>query len=571
MHVANTVDAFREDASTIRVSLEIVGRAHFRIGWVWPLAVVLACTAFFFPREALSQASMDGLASQTRWEKRIDTLVVSLPGFFDLRTHPTEPVPQVRAIAEWEPVNAIAVGIRLKQALADRAIFEYYQSVMEAAGQYVDIVILYAPQDAKLVDLFLKRLEEAGLAQSILERTNFALCDASDFWVRDHGPLFGISDTGELIVFDNSGRKLVAEKEAFYSLPQDFINIDSEMEQESYERYLLRNRNRETTPLFLAKFIRQNYFSNCETIRPPLYLQGGDYSTDGNGRFFVSDDTVLGNDGRLSYLKDVLRDYYGASEVHVLNALPRTNVKHLDMLMKLVSEDTMLLAEATPEIVENSKSQRARILRELEKIYAANESYVRKRLPNLKLLKLPMLPPLTENVDTVKRRVRSEIAAKICQEIGISYQRYSELLPNDPQKKLVRDKINVYLEKRHGSAFSLWVDKDLDFLAEAHLGLDLNTILATHTDLNTVYRSYLNSVFIKTREGREAWLLPRYKARAGEVEEEVELIERRVETLYRTVSPEAKLHWIDSDVMVDSYGAIHCSVVTLPDISGYEE
>lgn len=67
---------------------------------------------------------------------------------------------------------------------------------------------------------------------------------------------------------------------------------------------------------------------------------------------------------------------------------------------------------------------------------------------------------------------------------------------------------------------------------------------------------------------RQSGRLGQYKlTRNGESAEDIESHEKTVEKLYRSLNPEAKIHWLDSDVMADTLGAIHCTTISIPHVN----
>ncbi|MDQ8179019.1 agmatine deiminase family protein [Pelagicoccus sp. SDUM812005] len=503
-------------------------------------------------------------AEVTDWPKAIDALHASLPGFFGIQTLPTKPLAVKRAIAEWEPLEALAVCLPIKESMDHPRILAYYSNLIGVASGYVDVVVLHRPQDERYVDLFSERLRKMEGVPAQLERVRFLQVQTGDFWARDFGPLFALGEDGRLLLLDNSDRPLMEEREAWQKVAMNAEGTDPEEDERDFESLSAWNRRREVTPMYVAKFVRQRYGVDCEVVRPPLHLQGGDYLTDGSGAVFVSEDTVLGNDGRLTYLRSVFRDYYGADRVHTLNALPGITVKHLDQLVKLVAPDTFLVAEPLEFSGQASSAHLRRLSQEVGEVLAANEAYLRKHFPAAKIVRLPMLPPVPEDAPNVTHRFRSQVFARVCEELGVSYLRYVKLSEGDSQKELVEKKVLEYLVNRFQRSIDFYDDEDLSFLTETYLGADLQVLLETNVDSSSAYRTYLNSVYLRTKDGREAWLLPRYLPQRGETEEAISDIERRVEAVYRSLFPESRIHWIEADVMSEMLGAIHCTTFTIP-------
>ena len=152
----------------------------------------------------------------------------------------------------------------------------------------------------------------------------------------------------------------------------------------------------------------------------------------------------------------------------------------------------------------------------------------------------------------------------MCEEIGVDYGKYIKLPSGHPQRRSVQSLVAKHLEKVCGKPIDLLVESDLSLATSKYLGIDLETLIETNVDSGTVYRSYTNSLQIVTESGQKVWLLPRYRARVTETVEQLALMEKEVERVYKQVDPDAILHWIDSDIMCEQMGAIHCVAMTIP-------
>ncbi len=530
---------------------------------VFTLAGILAGMPLCFSLLGAPSSSVD-------WDTRIRDLKEALPGFFEPSTILTKPLPVDRAIAEWEPISTVVVGIPLGDAMGQPGVMSYYASLITASLKYVDVAVLHSAQDERNVQLFLKRLERGGMSNEALSRIRFIKSLSGGFWTRDTGPLFGLNPQGGLVVFDNIYRPLIEELDAWDRAPVDIQSPDLQNDIEGFEVFRKSNRNAEVVPIYVTKSIRQNYQILSDIVRPPLHLQGGDYLTDGQGSFYISEDTLLENGGSIREVEVVFRDYYGGKRLFVLNALPGNAAKHLDLLVKLVDRNTVLVANGQRQSP-NSSPYNRRLAAEMEGIRRANESYLKSKRPHLKIVGVPMLPVVEEDIEFVKRRLRFQLFATICDEIGVSYLKYHRLGKDDPQRSLVHKRVLGHAANVLGRPIDLLVDEDLDSLTRLYFDEDLNTLIDTNVDTSTIYRSYLNSLFILNSRGESAWLLPRYKPRGKETGEEIGAIEKEVERIYQSVSPEAAIHWIDSDIMAEKLGAIHCTTFTIPylkDIKG---
>jgi agmatine/peptidylarginine deiminase len=505
----------------------------------------------------------DPQAQSKNWIDYNQELRQYLPNFFNPQNSPTEPVPLTRAYAEWEPTQCLLLGIPLKATMWKPAVFSYYLNLIEIASQYVDVAILFGNQDTREQDRFIKRLQERGLSESSFERIHFVEMQTGDHWIRDYGPLFGKSPQGGLVAFDNSYRSLMDEQESWTLAPTDILSADLVNDIAGFEAYKRHNRQVEVAPNYIAKFIRQDLQIDCEVVRPPLFLQGGDYITDGNGRFFISEDTILSNGGNLRNVQAIFRDYYGAREILIMNSLPGITAKHLDMLVKLVDPRTFIFSEAPEQKPGYNKFNR-RIAQEIALIQAGNRSYLDRNTSDFKVLTVPMLPLLEEDLEIVLARTRAQIFAMVCEEVGVSYLKYFQLPPQDEGKLKIAKKVGEYLDEQFQRTIEFNRHTDLDLLARTYLNADLQTLIDTDSGSKTIYRSYVNSLYLKNASGRSVWILPSYAARKGEDEKTMIETEKIVESVYREASPDTEIHWLNSDAMVDTLGAIHCSTLTIP-------
>ena len=493
-------------------------------------------------------------------------LASQLPGFFGPQTMPTEALEVERLVAEWDPASMLLVSIPLSDTLRDPRIFAFYFSLIDVASRYVEVGILHELNGERMVGRFLKRLEEEGMALASLERVHFLQNQTGSSWVRDFGPLFGVGAGGGLVVFDNIYRSLADEKEAWSLAPTVIDAGPLAEDEEGFQAFRTEARRSEVSPLFVAKFLREHYQFSCDVVRPPLHLQGGDYIADGMGRVYISEDTVLMNGGRLKDVERVFTEYYGADELLVLNALPGTAAKHLDLLLCHARLGVFILTEP-PAMVGGANLSYRRMVEEVRNIQKANEAYLLRNQPEAKIYRVPMPPLVSEDSRRVRVKARSQIFAYVCEEIGIDYLRYVQLPNGDPQRRLVQRRVMEHLGELVGKEIDFENDGDFDLAAKRYLGADLATLIETNVDAGTIYRSYVNSVQIVTEEGRKLWLLPRYRAREGESVEAFAAMEAEVERVYRLADPGAILEWIDADAVSERMGAIHCLAMTLPQSS----
>ncbi len=81
-----------------------------------------------------------------------------------------------------------------------------------------------------------------------------------------------------------------------------------------------------------------------------LYMEGGNYQTDGDGTCILSDDIPSDNSGNpdadtFSEVEDILADYLGCEQVIWLSTMPNNGTGHVDMSAKLLSPTDILVID----------------------------------------------------------------------------------------------------------------------------------------------------------------------------------------------------------------------------------
>lgn len=527
----------------------------FALKWALALFAVYLATLGYSQR-------VSGLERE-QLREYIKELNQSLPEFFPPNTQPTLPVPVDRAIAEWEPTAMLLLGSPLTAPHKYKEEFQVYAELIDIATRYVDVGILHETNDLRNVPSYLRALASSGVPQDQLDRVHFIESQSSDYWVRDFGPLFGYNANGDLLMFDNSYRIIQDERET-WGLALRTMDVDrSEFDADGFYSFRKTMRACETAPAYVSKFIRQHYQFSSELVRPPIYLQGGDYMTDGEGRMFISEDTLLENGGNIRELELIFKNYYGTDELYVLNTLPGNAVRHLDLLMKLVDKNTVLMTEA-PTLPDSTHLYNKILVKQIADVQASNEAYLRRNIPDLNIIKVPMPMMVTESANHVIRKAKAKIIARICNERGIDFQKFQRLKPEDPQRVAVQKRINAFLSEEMGEETDLDYLDDFNRTALHYLGADADMLVESNVDAKTVYRSYANSILLTTAEQKKVWILPRYKALLTEDPASYELMEQQAESAYRSIYPEAEIYWVDSDAMAENLGALHCISMNIP-------
>ena len=181
-----------------------------------------------------------------------------------------------------------------------------YADIIASAVDEGEIRILVAPWDRPMLDALLESSGVSARRVTYVEDVPF-----DTVWIRDYGPQPVVADGGLAFVD-----------------PRYFSNC-------------LYN---DALPTNLASIL-----GFLPVFRPPLWLEGGDLLSDGNGTCFTTTYTVTENGLTPEILGDLLRAYYGCETTHVLSPLVGDVIEHLDMFLYVAAEDVILLGQYTPE------------------------------------------------------------------------------------------------------------------------------------------------------------------------------------------------------------------------------
>ncbi|MBP9190931.1 MAG: agmatine deiminase family protein [Ignavibacteria bacterium] len=214
-------------------------------------------------------------------------------------TDDTNPPPTpVRTMAEWEQVRGIIVAWNQFTPIV-RQIVDYAQE---------EGLVFIVCTDSNTVKSYLT----SGSVP--LVNLKFVIASLNSVWCRDYGPwavYSGISDSLKLIDWT-------------YNRPRP---LDDQMS--------VAFANTINTPLF-------------QTITEPnkLIATGGNFMVDGNGTGFSSKLIINENPNlSVSQVEGILNSYMGINRYVKMEVLPFDEIHHIDMHMKLLDEETILVGE----------------------------------------------------------------------------------------------------------------------------------------------------------------------------------------------------------------------------------
>lgn len=230
--------------------------------------------------------------------------IITPPNFSNLRT-----------MAEWEEAQALTISWTGFPAIL--------KQIVAAARQETLVVIL--SDDVQGTEDYLLSSNSGGSAFANLD--NILIVDATydSIWMRDYAanPVYG-NEVDSLILVD-----------------------------------WIYNRNRpddDTSPAFVADALNLDLY---ETSEPPYDLMntGGNFMSDGFGTAFASELILDENDGdgdvngidypihSESEIDNILETFMGIHTYIKMPTLPYDGIHHIDMHMKLIDEETLLVSE----------------------------------------------------------------------------------------------------------------------------------------------------------------------------------------------------------------------------------
>ena len=255
----------------------------------------------------------------------------------------TPPSEEVRTMAEWEEIQALTITWSTGYNIQEETILS---QIVANAVQECQVIIICEEES---------EVESYLVNQGInTENVNFIKTDFNNIWIRDYGQnTVYKNDVGEPILVD-----------------------------------WIYNRNRpydDLVPEKVAEYFNMNMHN---TTQAPwdLMATGGNFMSDGMGTAFSSELIVDENsggyawegfDGNVYYpdhtiedINNTLKEFMGIDNYIIMENLPYDGIHHIDMHMKLLNEETLLIAEY-PEGVADGPQIEANIQYVLENYTSA--------------------------------------------------------------------------------------------------------------------------------------------------------------------------------------------------------
>lgn len=479
---------------------------------------------------------------------------------------PTPAYPVARLFPEWAPAESVWLSVPLQAVEAAPEKQEYYLSLLRILLPRLPVCILYdESQEESLFSLETLIGEDPQLAPWMESRLQFVSSKVQSEWIRDFGPVFAEGTDGTLVLLDHGYRGLEHLKRLWELELDSFYTLDYESFRQRQQQSNLLNFFDDITPNFMASMIVRKGLP-AELVKPPLFLSAGDFATDGKGAVFVTDDTLIENGGSRSVFLQTLKEYYNADKLYILSPTPGKSTRHLDMIFKLASEEVILLADP-PLPRENVTAQQRRLLQALRSALTDNRTLLEKWFPNKKILSLPLPPLLFSERKEIEVKITEEVMNAVGRRAGLDMARVRSA---DHGSRLYQEALGIIrgqLDRDLGIQ-SLNQPGWLELGTREYLNRELETLVAGFIEERIFYRTYLNSLQVRLPGGDDLVLIPRYLPREGEDPELFAAMEARVWEAYREAYPGAELHWVPSDAMIDYLGAVHCTTLVQPVLSG---
>ncbi len=259
----------------------------------------------------------------------------------------------LRTMAEWEEIQALAISWKSYPSLL--------KQIVAAAKPVVQVVILAA--NPSEVETYLLSNNNGGPALSDLENVNIVQGNTNSIWIRDYAPnSVYANEVDQLFLVD-----------WMYNRPRPLDDIASQL---------------------LADHVGLELYAT--TLAPYHAMNtGGNFMTDGFGTAFASQLVLNENDGNGDYslnypqhseeeIDQIHQAFMGIERYIKMPELPYDGIHHIDMHMKLLDEETLLVGEY-PEGIADGPQINANIA------YILSQ-YTSKWGTPYKIIRIPMPP-----------------------------------------------------------------------------------------------------------------------------------------------------------------------------------
>lgn len=473
---------------------------------------------------------------------------------------PTAAVPSMGLALPWERARAIVIAIPLADWKRQPTQSETIRSLLAALLPHVTVVGAYREIDYRLVGDWLGAMEADGEIAPHLGNLELVGSEIFSIWARDFSPVFARGQNGQVVLVDPS---FLAARRMMGLLQDAKAQFDPRaqhgaMTEASQE--LKGMRGTDIFPSALAAFLETRLGYDVAVARPPLYLLGGDFLAVDARSALVSAITLQENGGRAAHVATVLQEYGGVEKVLFLENLPGDTIEHLDFVVQPIAPG-VILAATPPETFGEDRAYHRYLNRELDRRLRGNREKLAREFPKTRIIDVPMPPPLLDRDDEVVQELLFHCVEQIAAKAGLPF--WSAGGPDALARRNMDPKLDAAIQVELGVLD--WRDSKRQPIAvEKYLGRPIAELIARHVEEHVRFRSYINSLYLRTAQ-TEIVLVPRYRAANAEEEPLIARLETEVQAAYREALPRAEFRWIDCTGLVDLLGAVHCLTATIPE------
>lgn len=259
----------------------------------------------------------------------------------------TPPTSPVRTIAEWEELQALMVGWKSYPTIL--------RQIVAAAKQETRVIIVYTTPDTQTS---LINYLAAGGVDTV--NVTFLAAPVNSVWSRDYGPWSAYTnDVDSLITID-----------WIYNRPRP---------------------SDDAVPVAISNYVGTPLYQT--TVAPwNLVHTGGNFMTDGFGTGFSSalvyNENGTGGGFGLNHtpadVDSIMNSFMGINRYIIMNTLPYDQIHHIDMHMKLLDEQTLLVGQYPPGIADGPQIEANLqfVLANYNSIYGTPYKVVRVLMPD---------------------------------------------------------------------------------------------------------------------------------------------------------------------------------------------
>lgn len=204
----------------------------------------------------------------------------------------------VRRAGEFEPVSILYLTF-----IGDTDLNDIFFSIIKNTYNQATVRILVRNDSYKAT------LQNLLKTYNIpTDKVEYITMEYDSIWMRDYGPQAVLTSIGTVAYIDT--------------------------------KYYVNRYYDDAVPTNLANMY------NLDVFRPDYYQEGGNFFSNGQGICFSADSILSANPNMtVESITQVMKDYFGCTEFHILKALTGNVIGHIDMFFYISNFDTILLGQ----------------------------------------------------------------------------------------------------------------------------------------------------------------------------------------------------------------------------------